>query len=84
MNLSFYHFVVVNTDLSGKELNRQEYMDKVVTSGSLGDVMVCTLAKNVRDLGANPALSAIFPIFIHSSTATIIKHIKNNCKVSCG
>ena len=38
--------VVVCTDLSDKELHSQVGMDRVVTSGRLGGVMVSTLALN--------------------------------------
>ena len=59
-----YAVVVVCTDLSGKQLHRQVGMGIVVTSGSLCDVMVCSLVWNARDVGSNPALRTIFPIFI--------------------
>ena len=36
----------------------------LVTSGSLGGVLVGTLAHNARDVGSTPALCTIFPIFI--------------------
>ena len=39
-------------------------MGMMVTLGSLGGVMVCTLTRNARDLGSIPILDAIFPIFI--------------------
>ena len=37
---------------------------RVVTSKSLGGVMVCTLAQNVTDVGSIPALDILFPILI--------------------
>ena len=38
-------------------------MDRVVTSGNLGDVMVITLAGNTRDVGSISAPSAMLTIF---------------------
>ena len=64
--------VVVCTNLSGKEPHRQAGIGKVVTSGSLGDVMVSTLAQNARGVGSIPALGTIFPIFITSTTLSYI------------
>ena len=61
-------YVVVYTDLSGKELHRQEGVGSMATSGSLGGVMVRTLAWNVRDVGSIPDLGKIFPIFITQMT----------------
>ena len=40
--------VVVYSDLSGKEPHRQVGVGRVMTSGSLGGVMVSTLARNAR------------------------------------
>ena len=54
---------VVFTDVSGNEPHRQVGVGRVVTSGSLGGVMVCTLTQIVRDVDSIPALGAIFPIF---------------------
>ena len=54
--------VVGCTDLSGKELHRQVGMGKMVTSVSLGGIMVSTLAWNARDVGS--ILGTVFPIFI--------------------
>ena len=50
------HSVVVCADLSRKEPHRQVGMDKVVISGSLGDVIVSKLDWNARDLGSIPIL----------------------------
>ena len=44
--------VIVCTDLSGKESPRQVGVGTEVTSGSLGGVMVSTLAGNARDVGS--------------------------------
>ena len=55
--------VVVCTDLSGKEPHRQVGVSMVVTSGSLGGVMVSTLDQNAKDVCSIPALGAIFLIF---------------------
>ena len=49
--------VVVCTDLSGKEPYREVGVGSMVTSGSLGGVMVNTLAWNARNVGT------MFPIF---------------------
>ena len=57
--------VVAYTDISDKELHRQVGVGRVVTSGSLGGVMVCTLVWNARDVGSTPALD-------FSSTPTIM------------
>ena len=60
--------VLVCTDLSGKEPHRQVGMGRVMTSGSLGGVMLSTLAQNARDIGSMSTLGTIFPIFIIIST----------------
>ena len=39
-------------------------MGRVVTAGSIGGVVVSTLAWNARDVDYIPALRAILPIFI--------------------
>ena len=56
--------MVAFTGLSGKELRRQIGVGRVVTSGSLGGVMVNTLVRNARDGGSIPALGTQFPISI--------------------
>ena len=56
--------VVVCTDLSGKELHRQVGVARVVTSRSLGGVIVSTLAWNARGVHSIPALGAILSTFI--------------------
>ena len=66
--------VVVYTYLSSKEPHRQAGVSSMVTSGSLGGVMVNTLAHNVRDVGTIPALGIIFPIFITPNTIAINKN----------
>ena len=48
-------------------------MGTVVTSGSLGGVMVRMLAQNARDVGSIPTLGAIFPIFI--TDTTVLKEV---------
>ena len=60
--------VVVCTDFSGKEPHGQAGVGMVLTSGSLGGVIVSTLARNARDVGSIPALGTIFPIFITPMT----------------
>ena len=41
--------VVVCTELSGKEAQRQVDAGKVVTSGSIGGIMVSRMTQNARD-----------------------------------
>ena len=62
--------VVVCTDILGEEAHRQRVVGKVLTLGSLGGVMVSTLAQNARDISSIRALSATFPNFItlHDTT----------------
>ena len=70
------NIVVVCTDLSdsGMEPHRLVGIDRVMTSASLGGVVVSTLARHTRDVGSIPALGAILPYFhyphdnIHDST----------------
>ena len=68
-----YTYVVVYTDLSGKELHGQVRCGySGVTSWSLGGVRVCTLTQNARDLALIPALGTLFPIFITPMTHAYI------------
>ena len=60
--------MVVYTALSGRNPHRQVGVGSMVTSGSLGAVMVSTLAWNARDVGLIPALGTMFPIFITPTT----------------
>ena len=50
----------VCTNFSYKELDKQVAVDRLVTSGILGGVMVSTLFKNTSVVGSIPTLSAIF------------------------
>ena len=52
----------------GKELHRQVGMGILVTSVSLGGVMVSILARNARYVGSIPAVGTLFPIFIIPTT----------------
>ena len=70
-------YVVVSPDLSGKEQCRKVAVGRVVTSGSLGGVMVRTLAWNARDVGSIPALGTIFRIFITFTTLVALTMILN-------
>ena len=45
--------IIGYTDLSSKEPHRQMSMDRVIVSGNLHDVIVSTLAWNVRGVGSN-------------------------------
>ena len=63
-------YVVVCTDLWGKELDRQVGVSRVVTSGKPMWCNGSTLAWNARDVGLSPALGTIFPIFVTPTTIT--------------
>ena len=54
---------MVCTDLSAKEPYKQIGVDRVMTSGSLGGVMVNTLPLNARYVGSIPALGASVSYF---------------------
>ena len=54
--------IVVCTNLSGKEPDKQVGVHSMMTSENLGGIMVSTL--NVRGAGLNPDLGAIVLIFI--------------------
>ena len=73
--------VVVYTDLSGKELHRQVVMGRVVTSESLGGVMVSTLARYTRDAGLILTLGAMLPIFITTHNYRICLWPGGSCEV---
>ena len=70
--MKYIDSAVVCTDLSAKEPHRQAGM---VTSGSLGGVMVITPAPNARQVGSIPALGKIFPIFITPTTIACQKQM---------
>ena len=53
--------VIAYTDLSGKELNREVGICRVVISGILGGVMVNTQAQNARGVGSIPLWGQYFP-----------------------
>ena len=59
--------VVVGTNLSGKEPHRHVALGRMVTSGSVGGVMVSTLAW-ARNVCSIHTLGTIFPIFITPTT----------------
>ena len=59
-------FLVVCIDFTGEELHRHVGVDTVITSRSLGGVMIITLARNARDVRSILALGTIFSIFITS------------------
>ena len=74
--LSFFWdtFIVICTDLSGKELHKLVGVGIVMTSGNL----LCngsTLAPNARYMGPCPTLSTIFPIVISRMTLVAITMI---------
>ena len=56
--------IVLCIDISGKEPHRQVDMGRVVTSGNLGGMLICTLTMNERAVGSIPTLATIFIIFI--------------------
>ena len=62
-----------DTDLTCKKQHRQIGVRRVLTSGSLGDVMVRILAQNARDVGSFPVFGTIFPIFIHTPSRQYFK-----------
>ena len=76
-------YVVVSTDLSGKEPHRQVGVGSTVTSRSLGGKLVSTLARNVRDVGSIPVLSAIFSIFVTPTTLVAVTRILYMLCVVC-
>ena len=51
-----------------KEPHRQTGMDRVMTSGSLGGVMVSKQIQNAKDVCSMTSLDTMFPIFITPST----------------
>ena len=61
--------VVGCINLSGKKLHREVGVGAVVASGSLGGVMVSTLAWNARDVGSIRPLGTILHYY---------KHLKNS------
>ena len=48
-------------------------MDRLLTLGILGGVIVSTLAWNAKDVGLIPTLGTIFPIFIIPTTITQLR-----------
>ena len=59
-------FVVVCTDLSDEEPYREVGVDSMVTSGSLGGVMVSTLARNAIDVALIPLSRHNISYLIHT------------------
>ena len=58
--------ILNSTELSSKEPYRHRtHIGAMVTSRSLGGVMVSTLTWNERDVGSIRVLGAIYPIFIN-------------------
>ena len=51
-------------------------MGRMVTSGSLGGVIVTTIYRNARDVSSIPALGEIFPIFITPTTVPTDDHYR--------
>ena len=68
-----YIIVVVCTKLNKPHI--QVGMGRVVTSGSLGSVMVSTLAQNVRDVDSIPTLGTLFLLFITHMTLVAVTMI---------
>ena len=70
------------TDALGKVsyIYRQVGVGRMVTSGSIGDVMVSTLAWNTRNVGSSSALGTIFLIFI---TPTTLVSVTSNALCGC-
>ena len=65
------HLTDVCTDLSSKEVDRHVGVDAMVTSGTLGGVMVSTLIQNARYIASLHALATIFPMFITPMTLVL-------------
>ena len=76
-----YEFVVVCTDLWGKELYRQAGVGIVMTSGKPTWCNGSTLARNARDVGLSPALGTVFLIFI--TPMTILKQFSPVFSLLC-
>ena len=47
-------------DLSGKDSHRQVDVNRVMTSGSLGGVMISILSWNAKGVGLNPVYAQYF------------------------
>ena len=73
------HSVVI---VSGKDSHWQVGIDAMVTSESLGGVMVSRLGRNLGGLGSNPVLDALSPISITLTTKPSFIHEVNNLIVS--
>ena len=56
---------MVHFDISGKKPYRHVGLDRVVTSMSLGGVMVSAQAWNARDVGSIPTLNTNFAFPSH-------------------
>ena len=54
-------------------------MGRVLTTESLGGVMVSTLAQNARDVGSIPDLGALFPIYVRHLTLVAMTMIQAVC-----
>ena len=50
-------------------------MDRALTSGNLGDVILSTHAWNARDVGLIRTLGAMFPIFIAGATLLLLHRL---------
>ena len=70
LNIGPNHATLDCTDHLGKEPYRQVDKDRLVTSGTLGGIMVGTLARNARHVGSIPVVGAIHPIFINLMTTS--------------
>ena len=68
----YCELIAVCTDLSGKEPHRQVGVGKMVTSGSLGGVMVGILARNASDVSLIAALGAMFTIFVARPSPSMV------------
>ena len=64
--------MVFCADLSGKELHRQVGVYGLLTSGSLGSVMVSLLGWNAGNACLIPILGKYFPIFIILMTLVVV------------
>ena len=58
------HYEVLYTDLSSEKPDQHVCKGNMVISGSLGDIVVSTLAQNIRDVSLIHTQGVTFPIFI--------------------
>ena len=75
------NFVVVCTDLWGKESHRQASVNRARTSGSICGIMISTLARNPIYVGSIPDLGTISSIFIIAPTQRCISYCQRQHEI---